>query len=65
MKKKRVETFRNIRYVASPDRNISHSTVYRDCHGLSSIIAIHKDILVYTFSFNLNLSFKDIKVKNM
>ena len=28
---------------------------------LSSIIAIHKDILVFTFSFNLNLSFKDIK----
>ena len=38
--------------------------VYRDCHGLSSIIAIHKDILVFTFSFNLNLSFKDIKVEN-
>ena len=40
-------------------------SLYRDCHGLSSIIAIHKDILVFTFSFNLNLSFKDIKVKNM
>ena len=25
----------------------------------------NKDILVFSFSFNLNLSFKDIKVKNM
>ena len=37
----------------------------RDCYGLSSIIAIHKEISVLTFSFNLNLSFKDIKVENM
>ena len=43
------------------------STVYirRDCHGWSSIIAIHKEILVFTFSFNLNLSSKDIKLENM
>ena len=41
------------------------SSVYRDCHGLSSIIAIHKEISVITFSFNLNLSFKDIKVENI
>ena len=42
------------------------STVYiGDCHGWSSIIAIHKEILVFTFSFNLNLSSKDIKVENM
>ena len=34
-------------------------------HGWSSIIAIHKEISVFTFSFNLNLSFKDIKVENM
>ena len=33
-----------------------------DWHGWSSIIAIHKDI---TFSFNLILSSKDIKVDNM
>ena len=39
--------------------------VYRDCHAWSSIIAIHKEISVFTFSFNLNLSFKDIKVENM
>ena len=39
--------------------------VYRDCHGWSSIIAIHKEILVFTFSFNLNLSSKDIKEENM
>ena len=44
---------------------LSHSMVVLDCHGLSSIIAIHKDILVFTFSFNLNLSIKEIKVKNM
>ena len=48
-------------------QHVSHSTVvlcvHRDCHGWSSIIAIHKEILVFTFSFNLNLSFKDIKVK--
>ena len=48
---------------------LSHITVvlcvYRDCHGWSSIIAIHKDIVVFTFSFNLNLSSKDIKVENM
>ena len=25
----------------------------------------HKEILVFTFSFNLNLSSKDIKVENM
>ena len=36
-----------------------------DCHGWSSIIAIHKEILVFTFCFNLNLSSKDIKVENM
>ena len=36
----------------------------RDCHGLSSIIAIHKEISVFTFSFSLNLSSKDIKVEN-
>ena len=35
------------------------STVY---YGWSSITAIRKDI---TFSFNLNLSSKDIKVENM
>ena len=35
------------------------------CHGWSSVIAIHKEILVFTFSFNLNLSYKDIKVENM
>ena len=35
---------------------ISHSTVVLDCHGLSSILAIHKEISVFTFSFNLNLS---------
>ena len=46
-------------------RGVSHSTVYRDCHGWSSITAIHKEILVFTFSFNLNLSSKDIKVENM
>ena len=36
------------------------STVYihRDCHG---IIAIHKEVSVFTFSFNSN----DIKVENM
>ena len=45
--------------------DILHTIEYRDCHGLSSIIAIHKEILVFTFSFNLNLSFKDIKEKNM
>ena len=39
--------------------------VYRDCHGWSSIIAVHKEISVFTFSFNLNLSSKDIKVENM
>ena len=39
--------------------------VQRDCHGWSSIIAIHKEMLVFTFSFNLNLSSKDIKVENM
>ena len=40
--------------------HISHSTVvllpycvYTDCHGWSSTIAIHKEILVFTFSFNL------------
>ena len=38
--------------------------VYRDCHGWSSIIAIHKEISVFTFSFSLNLSSKDIKVEN-
>ena len=38
---------------------ITQYGVYRDCHGWSSIIAIHKDI---TFSFNLSLSFKDIKL---
>ena len=44
---------------------LSHSTVvYRDCHGWSSIIAIHKEISVFTFSFSLNLSSKDIKVEN-
>ena len=31
----------------------------------ASIIAIHKEILVFTFSFNLNLSSKDIEVENM
>ena len=36
------------------------STVY-----IGIAIAIRKDILVFTFSFNLNLSFKDIKVENM
>ena len=30
--------------------------------GIASIIAIHKEI---TFSFNRNLSSKDIKVENM
>ena len=39
--------------------------VYWDCHGWSSVIAIHKEISVFTFSFNLNLSFKDIKVENI
>ena len=39
--------------------------VYRDCHGWSSIIAIPKEILVFTFSFNLNLSSNHIKVENM
>ena len=29
------------------------------------ITAIHKEILVFTFSCNLNLSSKDIKVENM
>ena len=38
--------------------------LYRDCHGWSSIIAIHKEISVFTFSFNLNLTLKDIKVEN-
>ena len=38
------------------------STVYI---GIAMGCPIHKDILVFTFSFNLNLSFKDIKVKNM
>ena len=42
-----------------------HTVGYRDCHGWSSIIAIHKEMLVFTFSFNLNLSSKDIKVDNM
>ena len=39
------------------------STVYirRDCHGWSSIIAIHKEI----FLFNFDLSSKNIKVDNM
>ena len=32
--------------------------MYRNCHGWSTIIAIHKDI---TFSFNLNLSSKYVK----
>ena len=32
--------------------------------GPALYIAIHKEILVFTFSFNLNLS-KDIKVENM
>ena len=27
--------------------------------------ALHKEILVFTFSFNLNLSSKDIKMENM
>ena len=39
--------------------------IYRECHGWSSIIAIHKETSVFTFSFNLNLSSKDIKVENM
>ena len=43
----------------------SHSTVVRDCHGWSSIIAIHKEIFVFNFSFNFNLSSKVIKVENM
>ena len=34
-----------------------------DCHGWSSIIAIRKEISI--FSFNITLSSKDIKVENM
>ena len=33
--------------------------------GGQHYIAIHKELLVFTFSFNLNLSSEDIKVENM
>ena len=33
--------------------------------GPALYIAIHKEIIVFTFSFNLNLSSKDIEVENM
>ena len=39
--------------------------VYRDCHGWSSIIAIHKDINSFHFQFQFNLTSNDIKVENM
>ena len=41
------------------------STVYIGIAVGGSIIAIHKEMLVFTFSFNLNLSSKDIKVEHM
>ena len=44
---------------------VGYKCVGYNAHGWSSIIAIHKEILVFTFSFNLNLSSKDIKVENM
>ena len=53
-------------YNAGPPMAIPMYTVRymggHDCHGWSSIIAIHK---VFTFSFNFNLSSTDIKVDNM
>ena len=42
------------------------STVYIGiAMGGQHYIAIHKEMLVFTFSFNLNLSSEDIKVENM
>ena len=42
---------------------VSHSTVYSTVY--IRIAMGHKEILVSTFSFNLNLSSKDIEVENM
>ena len=39
------------------------SCVHRDCHGWSSIIAIHKEISSFQFQFNLTSN--GIKVENM
>ena len=52
------------KYFFFSNKQLTQYCVYRDCHGWSSIIAIHKEILVFTFSFNLNLSSMDIKVEN-
>ena len=45
--------------------NFLHAVTFLPVLHLDVIIAIHKEILVFTFSFNLNLSSKDIKVENM
>ena len=42
-------------------RITQYGTVYRDCHGWSSIIAIHKEISVFTQS-SKDI---DIRVENM
>ena len=52
-----------------PDISAYHTVrqycVYRDCHGWSSIIAMHKDIYSFHFQFQFNLTFNGIKVENM
>ena len=39
--------------------------VYRDFHGWSNIIIIHKELFSFHFQFQFNLSSNDIKVENM
>ena len=45
--------------------NASHTYVQTRVVQHYSHTVLHKEILVFTFSFNLNLSSKDIKVENM
>ena len=49
---------------------ISHSALvlcihYKDCHGWSSIITMHKEVFSFHFQFQFNLTSNDIKMDNM